>query len=75
MFKNISTRLSLIIKMGFLKTGEPLDWETSKKHLGFVKDEGISQFIKLYNKHKSLNKDTFVWGDVFIFGQKLKKIF
>lgn len=49
--------------MGLLTTGEPLNWQETKKNSNLVRKKGIEQFIRLYKTFKSRNNDSFKYGD------------
>jgi len=39
--------------MGFLGIATPIDWDESKKHLKYVREHGVDQFISCYNRLKA----------------------
>lgn len=49
--------------MGLLSQGTPLEWEESKQHIQHVKEEGIKQFLHVYNAHKHSRNTVLKWGD------------
>lgn len=50
--------------MGLLSTaGNALDWEETKKNRSLVKKNGITEFLKTYNRFKDEKKYPFKWGD------------
>jgi glutamate--cysteine ligase catalytic subunit len=49
--------------MGLLTKGKPLSWKEAQKHIDYVKDHGISQFVHLYNQTKDVSTACFKWGD------------
>ena len=60
--------------MGLLTTGEPLNWQETKKNSNLVRKKGIEQFIRLYKTFKSRNNDSFKYGDEvnFFLNESLK---
>ena len=49
--------------MGLLFVGDTLTWEQAKKHIGYVKEHGVAQFLKLWDRFKDREGDTLLWGD------------
>lgn len=51
--------------MGLLTRHEndPLDYESSKKYIDYVKKHGVIQFINVYNQTKNRKDEKFKWGD------------
>ncbi|KAF8322226.1 glutamate-cysteine ligase catalytic subunit [Clavulina sp. PMI_390] len=49
--------------MGLLFKGKPLTWEESKKYHAHVKEHGITQFLKLWERFKDREGDNLLWGD------------
>jgi glutamate--cysteine ligase catalytic subunit len=49
--------------MGFLHESEPLDWDDALRHLRFVRDHGIEQFLHIFHQVKHVNGDLLRWGD------------
>lgn len=49
--------------MGLLFLGKPFDWEQSKEHHAYVREHGITQFLKLWERFKDREGDTLLWGD------------
>eukprot|EP00948_MAST-09A_sp_MAST-9A-sp1_P002264 g2264.t1 len=49
--------------MGFMDEGSTLPWPKSKKHLAYVREHGIEQFIETYNRVKGRANDVLLWGD------------
>jgi len=49
--------------MGLLTAGVPLPFPDSKKHLTYVRNAGILQFINSYNRVSKLTGDELLWGD------------
>ena len=49
--------------MGFLEGGHPLPWEESRRAIKYVRDHGIEQFLKVYDKVKHVSNDDLLWGD------------
>ena len=42
---------------GLLVKGTPLAWEDALKHLKYVRDHGVKQFIATYNRVKRISYD------------------
>lgn len=40
-----------------------LTWDESKKVANFVHNQGIEQFINIYNRYIDRDGDPFKWGD------------
>jgi glutamate--cysteine ligase catalytic subunit len=49
--------------MGLLTTGKPLSWDEAKLQSDYVRNQGIEQFINLYNRNKDRKGDNLKWGD------------
>jgi len=49
--------------MGFLSEGKALPWEEAKEYADFIRQEGIKQFLAIYNRVKSRCCDELMWGD------------
>mmetsp|Transcript_21607 Transcript_21607/g.29681 ORF Transcript_21607/g.29681 Transcript_21607/m.29681 type:complete len:754 (+) Transcript_21607:73-2334(+) len=49
--------------MGFLDSGYTLDWDEAKKHAKYIREHGIVQFLKQYQKVKDRKEDYLKWGD------------
>ena len=49
--------------MGLLTQGRPLTWEETQKHIQYIREHGIEQFIHLYNNVKDRRNDCLKWGD------------
>lgn len=49
--------------MGLLTKGTPLTWPETIEHLEYIKKHGIAQFIALYHRVKSRERDQLRWGD------------
>jgi len=43
--------------------GTPLPWEDSLPHIESVRDQGLDQFISLYNKVKDFENNNLMWGE------------
>ncbi|KAJ8609967.1 hypothetical protein CTAYLR_008091 [Chrysophaeum taylorii] len=54
--------------MGVLTVGDPLSWEESLEFLAHVRDHGVIQFVKQYEKYKSIQKDELFYGDEIEYG-------
>ncbi|EEB05961.1 glutamate-cysteine ligase Gcs1 [Schizosaccharomyces japonicus yFS275] len=49
--------------MGLLVVGTPLSWEESKKYFDHVRENGIEQFIHMYENGLKKTNDILLWGD------------
>lgn len=49
--------------MGFLDEGETLPWEEAKKLADYIRDNGIEQFLNIYESRRYRNNDELKWGD------------
>ncbi|VDP85464.1 unnamed protein product [Echinostoma caproni] len=49
--------------MGLLTSGAPLNWSETKKHARYIQEQGIKQFLYLYNKLHSRLKKKLKFGD------------
>lgn len=49
--------------MGLLVVGTPLAWEDSKEYIPYVKQEGVTQFLALYDRLKGRPDEPLLWGD------------
>lgn len=49
--------------MGLLSSGTPLDWAETKKNSWNIRNSGIEQFIRIYQKFKEIRNYPFKWGD------------
>jgi glutamate--cysteine ligase catalytic subunit len=49
--------------MGFLSDGKTLAWQESKKHIPYVREHGVEQFLSVHRKVKDNANDKFLWGD------------
>lgn len=49
--------------MGFLDEGETLPWEKAKELADYIRDNGIEQFLNIYEARKLRNNDELKWGD------------
>eukprot|EP00606_Chrysophyceae_sp_TOSAG23-5_P001247 GSChrysophyteH2.ASY1.ANO1.920.1 assembled CDS len=59
--------------MGFLKAGNPLSFDESKKHIKKVRASGLQQFLNHYNRCKKVQTPRFLWGDELEYGVFSKK--
>ena len=50
-------------RMGFLAAGEPLEWDDSIPSIAHVREHGIRQFIRLYDRVAHLQNDKLLYGD------------
>ena len=53
--------------MGLLTVGTPLPWEDAKKYSEHVREHGIKQFLRTYEKTKNRQKKCLLWGDEVIY--------
>ena len=53
------------LHMAVLKTGDntPLRWDEAKQHIKYVREHGVEQFLRQYQKSKHLICRNFKWGD------------
>eukprot|EP00054_Salpingoeca_dolichothecata_P027989 m.208962 g.208962 ORF g.208962 m.208962 type:complete len:639 (-) comp26094_c2_seq4:71-1987(-) len=49
--------------MGFLTTGNTLEWEKAKQLAEYVREHGITQLLAIYHKLKDRKGDILLWGD------------
>ncbi|WBW71539.1 glutamate-cysteine ligase Gcs1 [Schizosaccharomyces osmophilus] len=49
--------------MGLLVLGTPLDWPESEKFHDYVRENGIKQFLHMYDNFISKKQDILLWGD------------
>jgi hypothetical protein len=49
--------------MGLLVVGTPLAWDESKKYIPKVKQDGVTQFLALYDRLKGRPEEPLLWGD------------
>ena len=49
--------------MGLLKVGQPMTWEEAKRHLKYVREHGVLQFLISYEQMKGLVKPELKWGE------------
>ena len=49
--------------MGLLTQGKPLSFEESKRHLQYVREHGIRQFLLTWARVQHLSQDLLKWGD------------
>lgn len=49
--------------MGLLKVGKPLTWEEGLQHVSYVRQHGVLQFIKTYNRLIDVRNDRLLYGD------------
>ena len=54
--------------MGFLLDSIPLDWESPKKYLNYIREHGIEQFLSCYHIVKNREGDHLRWGDEIEYG-------
>ena len=56
--------LSLIlVNMGLLATGTPLEWPEAKTRADHVRDWGIEQLLAIWRRAKGKERDVLLWGD------------
>ncbi|KAI6121726.1 glutamate-cysteine ligase-domain-containing protein [Pisolithus sp. B1] len=49
--------------MGLLFLGTPLTWDEAKKHADHVRNHGITQFLRIWDRVKDRTGDELLWGD------------
>ncbi|OLY83270.1 Glutamate-cysteine ligase catalytic subunit [Smittium mucronatum] len=49
--------------MGLLSLGTPLDWKDAKKYSRHVRVNGIQQFLNIWKKCKTTERNGLLWGD------------
>jgi glutamate--cysteine ligase catalytic subunit len=49
--------------MGFLTDGKTLDWPDAQKHIRYIKEHGIIQFLNTFKKFKDRQDNVLLWGD------------
>ncbi|CAG8451518.1 3011_t:CDS:2 [Racocetra fulgida] len=49
--------------MGLLSKGKLLPWEQTKQYADHIRNQGINQFLSIYNKAKDRENDSLLWGD------------
>ncbi|KAI9319784.1 glutamate-cysteine ligase-domain-containing protein [Dichotomocladium elegans] len=49
--------------MGLLSLGTPLHWSEAKGYADHVRSHGIDQFLAVYRKQRSQQKQCLLWGD------------
>eukprot|EP01096_Ripella_sp_DP13-Kostka_P007805 TRINITY_DN2879_c0_g1_i1.p1 TRINITY_DN2879_c0_g1~~TRINITY_DN2879_c0_g1_i1.p1 ORF type:complete len:719 (-),score=276.59 TRINITY_DN2879_c0_g1_i1:225-2120(-) len=49
--------------MGFLAEGKALEWSEAKKLAQFIRNNGIEQFLSVFNAARERNGDVPLWGD------------
>ena len=49
--------------MGFFSDGKALTWKDAKKLAQFIRDNGIEQFLNIYNAARDRKEDGALWGD------------
>ena len=49
--------------MGLLKVGAPIPWEESKRHLHYVREHGVLQFLNTWFRVKDISEDTLKYGE------------
>jgi glutamate--cysteine ligase catalytic subunit len=49
--------------MGLLSLGTPLHWKEAKDFAHHVRQNGIEQFLAIYNHVKDRKRDRLRWGD------------
>ena len=54
--------------MGVLTVGSPLSWEDSKAKLKYIREHGVLQFIKQWERYKDKDKDVLFYGDEIEYG-------
>ena len=54
--------------MGFLEAGEPIPWKESLDLIAYVREHGVTQFLNVYNKVKTVTNEDLLWGDELEYG-------
>lgn len=54
--------------MGLLSEGEPMDWQEMKRWQQHVRQYGVEQFIRLYNKLKVKKNENVFYASLAIHG-------
>ena len=54
--------------MGFLEAGEPIPWTESLELIAYVREHGVTQFLNVYNKVKTVTNEDLLWGDELEYG-------
>lgn len=49
--------------MGLLSVGKPFSWSDARDHRKYVRDHGVVQFLKTYERVKDITNDELLWGD------------
>ncbi|CAG8703645.1 34557_t:CDS:2, partial [Racocetra persica] len=49
--------------MGLLSKKKLLPWDQTKQHADHIRNQGIKQFLSIYNKAKDRENDSLLWGD------------
>lgn len=49
--------------MGLLVEGVPLRWDDAARHVAYVKEHGLIQFLNVWNGNKDVMRDHFLFGD------------
>lgn len=49
--------------MGLLFMGKPLEWDSSKQYIDYIREHGITQFLAIWERFKDREGDTLLWGD------------
>eukprot|EP00124_Ichthyophonus_hoferi_P003024 Ihof_evm6s236 gene=Ihof_evmTU6s236 len=49
--------------MGLLTVGQPMKWEDAKKHANLVRNNGIEQFLNIYEQQKSRRNNELKFGE------------
>jgi glutamate--cysteine ligase catalytic subunit len=49
--------------MGLLYIGQPLRWDKAKEHADRVRNLGINQFLRIWERLKDRQGDELLWGD------------
>lgn len=54
--------------MGLLSVGKPFSWSDARDHRKYVRDHGVVQFLKTYERVKDITNDELLWGDEVEYG-------
>jgi glutamate--cysteine ligase catalytic subunit len=49
--------------MGLLYIGQPLEWKKAQEHADRVRNLGITQFLRIWDRLKDRQGDELLWGD------------
>ncbi len=49
--------------MGLQKSGFPLSWSEIVAGRDILRNNALSQLLRIFEKHKDRRRDCFLWGD------------